>query len=192
MNEAATVFGKPYWEAEEEREKWQGNFDFSSSHRALVGFGECLMKTKRDCQRGPRTPISSGTSDPICLPILKEVSDDLVSDDLDLVSSLGHYGNVYSIVYARGTDSDLANIRVHDRKRILDRLEEQLTHEPTTQTRNRKPLLGLIPPWDHELPIWELRIGEYRAFYDVNEDKKRVIVRAVRRKQAHQKTEDIL
>jgi hypothetical protein len=59
-------------------------------------------------------------------------------------------------------------------------------------SRNRKMLVRLVPPWEHEPPVWELRIGEYRAFYDVDEAEQRVIVRAVRRKPPQATTEAIL
>jgi mRNA-degrading endonuclease RelE of RelBE toxin-antitoxin system len=74
----------------------------------------------------------------------------------------------------------------------LDRIEDQLCHQPTKPTRNRKVLVGLVPPWEHEPPVWELRIGEYRVFYDVDEAEERVIVRAVRRKPPQATTEEIL
>ncbi len=54
-------------------------------------------------------------------------------------------------------------MRPVDRSRLLDSLEEQLTHEPAVQTRNKKILAGLTPPWDHEPPVWELRVGEFRV-----------------------------
>lgn len=60
------------------------------------------------------------------------------------------------------------------------------------QTRNRKPIYGLEPPWEHEEPIWELRIGRHRVFYDVDESARLVIVRALRSKPAHSTTEEIL
>jgi mRNA-degrading endonuclease RelE of RelBE toxin-antitoxin system len=63
---------------------------------------------------------------------------------------------------------------------------------PTQETRNRKMLVGLKPPWEHEEPIWELRVGKHRVFYDVDEDEKKVMVRAVRAKPPHKTTEDIL
>ena len=47
-----------------------------------------------------------------------------------------------------------------DRKQLLDHIDEQLTHRPAQATRNKKILVGLVPPWDHEEPIWELRVGE--------------------------------
>ena len=47
--------------------------------------------------------------------------------------------------------------------------------------RERKLLPGLQSPWDQELPIWELRVGEHRVFYDVQEQARVVTVRAIRR-----------
>ena len=41
-------------------------------------------------------------------------------------------------------------------------------------------------------PIWELRVGAYRVFYDVDEDLNVVYVRAVREKPPDKRTEDIL
>jgi mRNA-degrading endonuclease RelE of RelBE toxin-antitoxin system len=53
-------------------------------------------------------------------------------------------------------------------------------------------LVGLVPPWDHLEPVWALRIGAYRVYYDVDEARSAVIVRAIRHKPSHQTTEDIL
>jgi mRNA-degrading endonuclease RelE of RelBE toxin-antitoxin system len=41
-------------------------------------------------------------------------------------------------------------------------------------------------------PIWELRVGEYRVFYDVSRSESVVYVPAVRKKARGTKTEDIL
>ena len=48
-------------------------------------------------------------------------------------------------------------------------------HEPTTETRNRKRL------GENELSDWELRVQQFRVFYDVDidEQKKQVKVKAV-------------
>ena len=78
------------------------------------------------------------------------------------------------------------------RARLLDAIEAQLLNEPTRPTRNRKLLVNLIPPWTAEPPIWELRVGDYRIFYDVAEEEAMVYVRAIRRKPAGKTTEDIL
>ena len=99
---------------------------------------------------------------------------------------------MFLIEYAEGVADDLAPLRVFDRKRVLDRIEEQLTHQPTTETRNKKVVEGLTTPWEHQPPVWELRVGEYRVFYDVDERHQHVTVRAVRRKPPHTTTEEIL
>ncbi|HSF17656.1 MAG TPA: type II toxin-antitoxin system RelE/ParE family toxin [Vicinamibacteria bacterium] len=52
--------------------------------------------------------------------------------------------------------------------------------------------MNLIPPWGDELPVWELRVGDYCVFYDVSEEEKVVYVRAVRRKPGGRRTKDIL
>ena len=99
---------------------------------------------------------------------------------------------MYEIEFAEGVANDLANLRAYERKRVLDEIEKQLAHEPTRETRNRKILEGLIPPWEHVQPVWELRVGEYRVFYDVNQNLMAVMIRAIRHKPAHKRTEDIL
>jgi len=40
-------------------------------------------------------------------------------------------------------------------------------------------------------PVWQLRVGEFRVFYDVDEEQEAVIVRAVRWK-GRKITEEIL
>ena len=59
------------------------------------------------------------------------------------------------------------------------------------ETRNRKMLHGLIPPWQRVEHVWELRIGQYRVFYDVDVAGV-VTIRALRRKPPRKTTEDIL
>jgi len=97
----------------------------------------------------------------------------------------------YEIILTDLAIDELRAIRVYDRRRIVDEMERQLTHQPTTETRNRKPLV-IDPDFEYEPPIWELRIDEFRVFYDVNESEQRVFVRAVRRKRSGQTTEDII
>src|SRR2546423_1611303 len=50
---------------------------------------------------------------------------------------------------------------------------EQLSHEPATPTRSRKPLRP------NELSRWEVRAGNYRIFYDVAKREQKVTVKAV-------------
>ena len=99
---------------------------------------------------------------------------------------------MYEIRFATDVEDDLKGVRVHDRRRILDSIVVQLSHQPTVPTRNRKILVDLTPAWEANPPIWELRVGASRVFYDVDEDRSEVYVRAVREKPPDQRTEDII
>jgi prevent-host-death family protein len=70
---------------------------------------------------------------------------------------------MYHLEYTEGIEEDLENLRAIDRTRILSKVDEQLLHDPTAETRNKKILIGLKPPWQHEEPVRELRIGKLRC-----------------------------
>lgn len=99
---------------------------------------------------------------------------------------------MYSIRFAVGVTKELEEIPTFHRNAIFDAIETQLSHEPTTQTKRRKILKNLMPPWEAVPPIWELRVGLYRVFYDVSEEEKRIYVRAIRKKPLGKRTEEIL
>jgi hypothetical protein len=46
---------------------------------------------------------------------------------------------------------------------VLQAVDAQLAHQPTAETRNRKPMRP------NPLAPWELRVGEVRVYYDVSE-----------------------
>jgi mRNA-degrading endonuclease RelE of RelBE toxin-antitoxin system len=50
------------------------------------------------------------------------------------------------------------------RRIILDEIEIQLSHEPTLVTQQRKPMRP------NALASWELRIGQFREYYQVEHD----------------------
>jgi mRNA-degrading endonuclease RelE of RelBE toxin-antitoxin system len=99
---------------------------------------------------------------------------------------------VYEIRFARDIVKDLQRVPAFHRVRIVSAIEGQLGQTPRVATRNRKPLVNLIPPWPADPPVWELRVGTYRVFYDVDEEQKVVSVRAVRRKAGGRTTGEIL
>lgn len=57
---------------------------------------------------------------------------------------------------------DMAVYRAADRKIILAGIREQLTHQPEAETKNRKRLR------DNPVATWELRLGRFRVFYEVD------------------------
>jgi mRNA-degrading endonuclease RelE of RelBE toxin-antitoxin system len=87
--------------------------------------------------------------------------------------------------------SNLKAIRAYDRRRIADEIDQQLVHQPGVETRNRKRLDDLAPDFEHRPPVWELRVGDFRIFYDIDEESSVVYVRTIRRKEHGQTTEDI-
>ena len=99
---------------------------------------------------------------------------------------------MYRIEYAPSVAADFSALRAHERARILDRIEAQLAIEPARETRSKKIVSGLVMPWAHEEPVWQLRVGSHRIFYDIDELASVVTVRAIRYKPPHKTTEEIL
>jgi mRNA-degrading endonuclease RelE of RelBE toxin-antitoxin system len=98
----------------------------------------------------------------------------------------------YEIVVHDLAVEELESLRAYDRRQVLAGIREQLVHQPSVPTRRRKCLIDLTPSFEHGLPVWELRLGVYRVFYDVAEAEKVVHIRAVRRKDAHQRAEEVV
>jgi mRNA-degrading endonuclease RelE of RelBE toxin-antitoxin system len=67
----------------------------------------------------------------------------------------------FDISFTQTAADHVRGYRKFDRQIILDAIEQQLRHEPLTETRNRKRL------GENELSDWELRVQNFRVFYDV-------------------------
>jgi mRNA-degrading endonuclease RelE of RelBE toxin-antitoxin system len=87
---------------------------------------------------------------------------------------------------------ELKGLRAFDRRRVVEEVERQLADQPTEVSKNRKRLDSAVPDFERVAPIWELRVGEFRVFYDVDEPAQTVFVRAVRPKRQDQTTEDAI
>ena len=80
----------------------------------------------------------------------------------------------YTIEYSPDTVDHLSALTAKQRATALAAVETQLAHEPSGETRNRKPMRP------NHLAPWELRVGALRIYYDVEEDPERkVLIRAV-------------
>jgi mRNA-degrading endonuclease RelE of RelBE toxin-antitoxin system len=99
---------------------------------------------------------------------------------------------MYTIRYDPDAADDIRGLEVYYQRRILSEIKTHLTTTPTTRTKRRKPLLNLSHPWEAVPPVWELRVGEYRVFYDVSEVHRIVRVLAVRHKPPGKRTEEIV
>jgi mRNA-degrading endonuclease RelE of RelBE toxin-antitoxin system len=81
---------------------------------------------------------------------------------------------VYRIEYSPESESHLRFFTAYQQMIILDTINEQLMYQPTEETRNRK----LMRP--NPLAVWELRIGDLRVYYEVeNEPELLVYINAV-------------
>ena len=98
---------------------------------------------------------------------------------------------MFAITFGENAVAEIDRLRAAERRRVLDAIERQLAYEPAETTRRKKMLAGLAPPWEQVRPVWQLRVGGLRVFYDVDESTRLVIVRAVRRKE-RRRTEEIL
>jgi mRNA-degrading endonuclease RelE of RelBE toxin-antitoxin system len=97
----------------------------------------------------------------------------------------------YEILVHEQAAEELEGLRAYDHRTVVEAIEEHLAHEPTRVTRHRKCLVALSPSFEHVAPVWQLRVGDFRVFYDVDEAGNTVHVRAVRRKDPSQRTEDL-
>jgi len=88
--------------------------------------------------------------------------------------------------------AELDALRAYDRRTIAERMREQLTNEPAAPSRHRKLLGTVDASFPYRPPLWELRVGDFRVFYDVDASEMAVNIRAVRRKPAGMTTAEVL
>jgi mRNA-degrading endonuclease RelE of RelBE toxin-antitoxin system len=68
----------------------------------------------------------------------------------------------YSIDVTEEAKEDLSYYTAFERKTIVTEIRAQLVYQPLTETKNRKQLR------DNPIATWELRVGMYRVFYEVD------------------------
>ena len=75
----------------------------------------------------------------------------------------------YRIEYSPETEEHLRVLTKRQQSVVMDALEKQLQYQPTVETKNRKPMRP------NPVAPWELRIGNLRIYYDVEEEPERVV-----------------
>lgn len=88
--------------------------------------------------------------------------------------------------------AELNALRPFDKQRISEAIETQLSYEPFRVTRNRKPIPGVVPSFEYAPPLWELRVEEFRVFYDGTVRDRRIVIRAIRVKPPGKTTQEIV
>jgi mRNA-degrading endonuclease RelE of RelBE toxin-antitoxin system len=84
----------------------------------------------------------------------------------------------FTIVYAQITKEHLRAIEAKYYSLIRDAVAEQLSFEPTIETRNRKPLKRPVV----FMATWEIRFGphnRFRVYYDVDLEQTIVSILAI-------------
>lgn len=79
----------------------------------------------------------------------------------------------FSIKIAESAIDDIKYFKKYERVIIFDSIDKQLLYGSMVETRNRKLLR------DNIFSRWELCIGKYRVFYNVNENDRFVDITAV-------------
>src|SRR5713101_10140736 len=83
----------------------------------------------------------------------------------------------YRIEVTEEAKTDLSFYTAFERKIITAEIRVQLIHQPLVETKNREPLR------DNPLASWELRVGNYRVFYEVDEPAQMVTLVSVGHKE---------
>lgn len=87
----------------------------------------------------------------------------------------------YRIEYSPDAEDHLRALTARQQAIVLDTVDQKLSNQPTVETRNRKPMRP------NPLAPWELRIGNLRVYYDVEEEPEALVyIRAVGIKERNQ------
>lgn len=80
----------------------------------------------------------------------------------------------YRIEYSPDAEGHLRALTARQQAVVLDTVDRQLIHQPIVETKNRKPMRP------NPVAPWELRIGNLRVYYDVEEEPVPVVyIRAI-------------
>ena len=79
----------------------------------------------------------------------------------------------FDLIFSPHAQEHLEVLRKRDQQIIIGAIAVQLSYQPDQPTKHRK-LLD-----DNPLAPWELRVGDFRVFYDVDRSEEKVIVIAI-------------
>ncbi len=79
----------------------------------------------------------------------------------------------FEIEFTPEAIEDMRLLPKNERRVVLRGIESQFRHQPLRETRNRKRLRP------NQVAEWELRVGKFRVFFDVDPEGKQVKVEAV-------------
>ena len=98
----------------------------------------------------------------------------------------------FALVVHAVAKAELKALRAFERSRIVDAIEANLLFDPLVASRGRKLLGDVKAGFEYAPPLRELKVGEFRVFYTVNDQARTVFILAVRRKPSGSTTEEVL
>lgn len=75
----------------------------------------------------------------------------------------------YDIEFAATAEGHLRALTARQRSSVFEGIERHLAHQPALETRNRKPMRP------NPLATWELRLGDLRVYYRIQEEAKKMV-----------------
>jgi mRNA-degrading endonuclease RelE of RelBE toxin-antitoxin system len=82
----------------------------------------------------------------------------------------------YTVEFMPDAQEQLDHLTARQQAILLDRIQEQLHRRPAEETKQRKKLRP------NPLAPWELRIREFRVFYDIDIEEQTVFIIAIGQK----------
>jgi len=76
----------------------------------------------------------------------------------------------FQIDFTEGAEADLGSLTPFARMAVMDGAELHLRHEPTVQSHRIKAMRP------NPVAEWELRLGDFRVLYDVDESTRHVTI----------------
>ncbi len=98
----------------------------------------------------------------------------------------------FSLVVSEAARQELDALRAFEQAEIVDAIEKKLIVDPLAETRKMKKLGDVKAGFAYERPLRELKVGNYRVYYNVDEQAHTVYVQAIRHKPPQMTTEEVL
>jgi mRNA-degrading endonuclease RelE of RelBE toxin-antitoxin system len=68
------------------------------------------------------------------------------------------------VVFSSAAEADLAYYRTFEQRIIVDAIKQHLVADADSESKRRKKMIG------HPLAPWELRAGDFRVFYEIDDE----------------------
>ena len=98
----------------------------------------------------------------------------------------------FQIEFSSAAERDLEAMRAFDQRRVVDAITRKLPIRPNFETKDIKRLEQEKANFAYVPPLWELKVGQWRVFYEVDVAALKVYIHAIREKPGHMTTAEVL